>query len=173
MIIKSFDKDKTVEMAETKQMLFAKNLICVCIDEALEEDYKGRIIHQYADDPIEYKGLSEMLVKIEELLDHWDFPQRGLAERRFKKSSHDKDVVAKSFKSDDDRLPIEIVADANGVRNVQNNKGKLGTFIIQVVFRQDATWQGHVIYQEANEKKDFRSAMELVRYMDHVLTREK
>lgn len=170
MIIDYFDKDKKVDtMGDTKQMLFAKNLICVCVDKAQDSDYLGRIFHQYDDNAIEFNGLTNMMVKMEELMDHWDFPQRGLAERKFKKPSRDRDVVAKSFKPGDGRLPIEIVAETNGVRNVQNKKGELGTFVIQVVFRQEATWQGHVIYQETNEKTDFRSALELMKYMDRVL----
>jgi hypothetical protein len=174
MIVEYRANGKTSEtMAETKHMLFAKNLICVCADEAVDGDYNGRIFHQYDDEPVSYRGLSDMLVKIEELLDHWDFPQRGLAERKFKKASRDNDVIAKSYKPGDDRLPIEIVAEANGVRNVQNNKGTLGTFIIQVVYRQEASWQGHVIYQEANEQTDFRSALELIKYMDGVLSGEQ
>ena len=55
------------------------------------------------------------------------------------------------------------------IRNVQNKKGQLGTFVVQVTFRQDATWQGHVIHQENNEKIDFISALELIKIMDKAL----
>ncbi|RKM57944.1 hypothetical protein D6855_12925 [Butyrivibrio sp. CB08] len=156
-------------MSESKQMLFAKNLICVCINDNQDADYQGVLYHQYADGPIEFNGTAEMVIEMEKLFDEWDFPQRGLAERKFdkKKENHSRPVPD----SDDDRLKIEIISDANGVRNVQNKKGKLGTFVVQVVFRQDATWQGHVIHQEENEKIDFGSALELIRIMDRALTK--
>ena len=155
-------------MGETQQMLFAKNLLCICVDEKKNEDYCGRIFHQYADDPIEFEGVADFMLKVEELFDEWDFPQRGLAERVFTRQAKEaiKEREKRRHKSDSDLLPIEIIQEKYGVRNIQNKKGILGTFVVQVVFRQDATWQGHMIIKETNEKKDFASAMELIKIMD-------
>lgn len=157
------------DMSESRQMLFARNLICVCVDSNNDADYQGVIYHQYADDPIPFNGMMDFVSKADDLMDEWDFPQRGLAPRVFKKSSRD-DSVGYKKKPHSDKLPIEIISEQNGVRNVQNKKGKLGTFVIQVAFRQDATWQGHVIYQEKNEKLDFISALELIKLMDKALS---
>ncbi len=168
MIIEFFrGRLKKEDMSETKQMLFARNLICACIESDDNADYQGLIYHQYADNPIAFDGMMDFMMKLEELFDEWDFPQRGLAPRVFKKGSRD-DIGYKKKKLSD-KLPIEVISEANGVRNVQNKKGKLGTFVIQVVYRQDATWQGHVIHQEKNEKIDFVSALELIKIMDRAL----
>ena len=157
------------KMSDSKQMLFARNLICVCIDDDKDADYQGLIYHQYADEPISFNGIASMILEMENLFDEWDFPQRGLAERKFdkKKENHKRPVS----ETEDDRLKIEIISDTHGVRNVQNKKGKLGTFVIQVVYRQDASWQGHVIYQEDNEKLDFNSALELIKIIDRAVTK--
>ncbi len=163
--------EKIIEnMSETKQMLFAKNLVCICVNDNANADYQGLIYHQYADNPIEFSGTADLIVKMEEMFDEWDFPQRSLAERKFDKRHKDtmKDTM---LKEGDTRLPIEIMQDAHGIRNVQNKKGTLGTFVVQVVFRQDATWQGHVIHQEKNDKQDFISALELIRLMDKELSK--
>ena len=162
------NESKAQKMSESKQMLFAKNLICVCVNNNENADYQGLIYHQYADDPIEFDGMTDFLVKAETLYDDWDFPQRGLAQRYFKKSNRDE--IGYKKKKFDEKLPIEIIQEQAGVRNVQNKKGELGTFVVQVVYRQDATWQGHVIHQEENEKSDFVSALELIRIMDRALT---
>ncbi len=157
------------KMSDSKQMLFARNLICVCIDDNKDADYQGLIYHQYADEPIRFSGIAGMILEMENLFDEWDFPQRGLAERKFdrKKENHARPVN----EAGDDKLKIEIISDTHGVRNVQNKKGKLGTFVIQVVFRQDASWQGHVICQEENEKLDFNSALELIKIIDRAVTK--
>ena len=157
------------KMSDSKQMLFARNLICVCIDDNKDADYQGLIYHQYADEPISFNGIASMILEMENLFDEWDFPQRGLAERKFdkKKENHKRPVS----ETEDDRLKIEIISDTDGVRNVQNKKGKLATFVIQVVYRQDASWQGHVIYQEDNEKLDFNSALELIKIIDRAVTK--
>jgi hypothetical protein len=158
-------------MGETKQMLFAKNLICICVDEKKNEDYLGKIYHQYSDSFIPFDGVADMMLKIEELFDEWDFPQRGLAERAFTKEAKEaiRERNKRRHQNDSDLLPIEIIQEKFGVRNIQNKKGELGTFVVQVVYRQDATWQGHVIIKEANEKMDFISAFELIKIMDKAL----
>ncbi len=70
-------------MSESKQKLFAKNLICVCVDDNRNADYQGNIYHQYADEPIAFSGTVDFILKVEKLFDEWDFPQRGLAQRFF------------------------------------------------------------------------------------------
>ena len=170
MIIDFFIKRiEARKMSDSKQMLFARNLICVCIDDNKDADYQGLIYHQYADEPISFNGIADMILEMENLFDEWDFPQRGLAERKFdkKKENHKRPVP----ETEDDKLKIEIISDTHGVRNVQNKKGKLGTFVIQVVFRQDASWQGHVICQEENKKLDFNSALELIKIIDRAVTK--
>ncbi|MCR5403751.1 MAG: hypothetical protein K6E91_08055 [Butyrivibrio sp.] len=152
-------------MADTKQMLFSKNLICLCIDGNENADYQGKLYHQYSDDAIEFRGLTDAVIRTEELFDEWDFPQRGLAQRRFKKHTRE-EKRPKPGADGDDRLPIEIIRDEKGVRNVQNKKGALGTFIIQVRYRQRASWQGQVIWLEKNELMDFISVLELLKIID-------
>ncbi|KUJ24914.1 hypothetical protein AR437_03050 [Christensenella hongkongensis] len=47
-----------------------------------------------------------------------------------------------------------------------NVTGKKATFIVQIQYRQNATWQGQVVWSEKNEKKKFRSALELIKLID-------
>ncbi len=163
---------KVFFMSETtKQMLFAKNLVCICVDDKVNEDYSGKIFHQYSDDPLVFDGVADLCLKMEELFDEWDFPQRGLEERTFTREAREaiREKSKRHHMSDSDLLPIELIQKKYGVRNIQNKKGGLGTFVVQVVFRQDATWQGHVIIKESNEKKDFISALELIKIIDQAI----
>ena len=152
-------------MSDNKQMLYARNLISVCIDGVKNGDYQGQIWHQYSDEPLEFEGFLQMLSIMEGLLDEWDFPQKALATRSFFRQ--EKPVYKKHVNPDE--LVIDQVQKENGVRNVQNKRGKRATFIVQVSFRQRATWQGHVIHAESDEKKDYQSAMELLRIMDEYI----
>ena len=61
---------------------------------------------------------------------------------------------------------IEKTAQMFGTRNIQNKKGAISTFVVQVALRQKATWQGSVVCVETNEKKEFKSAMQLIRMID-------
>ena len=163
-------------MSEAKQMLFASNLICVCIDDNENADYQGYLWHQYSDDPISFSGIYDMLIKADDLFDTWDFPQRSLERREFgheEQEDHRDKGFPKVFDEPSEELVIDKIQRQSGTRNIQGKKGNLGTFIIQVAFRQNATWQGHVITVESNEKNDFGSAMELVRIMDRALNTDR
>ena len=152
-------------MSDNKQHLYARNLICICVDDTENGDYQGQIWQQYSDEAIDFDGILQMLTLIDGLLDEWDFPQEALSSRAFyrkDKSEH----KAYNKKAGPDELVIDRVQKENGTRNVQNKRGKKATFIVQVSFRQRATWQGHVIHAESDEKKDFLSEMELLRIMD-------
>ncbi|WP_409968083.1 hypothetical protein RFF05_16360 [Bengtsoniella intestinalis] len=46
----------------------------------------------------------------------------------------------------------------------------LATFQIQLLFRQNASWQGNVIWVENKVEAQFRSVLELVTLMDSVLS---
>ncbi len=151
-------------MSEAKQMLFARNIICICIEKKESGDYIGEIWHQYSDDPIEFNGVSEMLTFMDDLYDEWDFPQRGLEKREFYKSKDDERT-----QEDSEHLVIDKIQEMFGVRNIQNKQGTIGTFMVQVKYRQNATWQGCVIHSETNTKTDFNSAMGLVNIIDNAI----
>ncbi len=47
------------------------------------------------------------------------------------------------------------------------------TFVIHVISRENATWQGQVIWLNQTETRSFRSMLELVKLMDMVLDAEE
>jgi hypothetical protein len=53
-----------------------------------------------------------------------------------------------------------------------NLTGKKGTFVVQILNQQNATWQGTVNWMEEKETQPFRSLLELIRLMDSALESE-
>lgn len=51
----------------------------------------------------------------------------------------------------------------------EREKGLLATFSLRILFRQNATWQGYVTWQEGGVEQDFRSALELIFLMSSAL----
>ena len=45
-------------------------------------------------------------------------------------------------------------------------------FVIRILDRQNATWQGTVTWADRNETQPFRSALELIRMIDSALQQE-
>ena len=58
-------------------------------------------------------------------------------------------------------------------KTLLEQQGDLGTFIIRVQHRQHSSWQGKVTWIEENETVNFRSALELMKMIDHVLEENK
>ena len=44
-----------------------------------------------------------------------------------------------------------------------------GTFVIKILDRQNATWQGNVTWIEEHKVQNFRSALELLKLIDEAL----
>ena len=42
------------------------------------------------------------------------------------------------------------------IQKLQEERGKEGTFIVQVQYRQNATWQGQVLWAEKNRREQKR-----------------
>ncbi len=52
------------------------------------------------------------------------------------------------------------------------NNNRKATFLIQILNRQHATWQGTVKWLENNQEIPFRSELELIRLMDSAMEAE-
>lgn len=52
---------------------------------------------------------------------------------------------------------------------MEEKKKELGTFLVQVQYCQNATWQGEIVWTEKNQRQRFRSDLELLRLMDSAL----
>lgn len=46
------------------------------------------------------------------------------------------------------------------------------TFIVQVQFQQNATWQGSIHWSEENKTQHFRSTLELIKLMDEAISKK-
>ena len=51
----------------------------------------------------------------------------------------------------------------------ETSRARRGTFVVRVLYQQNNTWQGEVLWAEQNEKQHFRSALELMKIMDSAI----
>ena len=132
----------------------AKNAIRICVDAVGSGTFRGRLYHRYAPTPILFAGAEQLLLAAESLFDTWNYPQPGLLARSFSPRP------AKRGNTRMDRQPIERLSEHAGGR---------ATFTVQVIYRQNATWQGTVTWLEEGKQSHFRSALELIKLMDSAL----
>lgn len=142
-------------MAEYR--MYAPDLVCICIDEAKKnKDYVGKIWDQYQETPVEFYNMTDMLFHMEQMYDRWNFPQSAMRLRSF-----GEEKGASGFKKD-----------AEAERHTEwiwSRKGRLATFVVYVKFRQNATWQGDVLWVERQKKMAFDSSLTLVKLIDSAL----
>lgn len=121
----------------------------VCVDSYQDGVLKGRLYNPVSDAPRPFHSMSQFLVQMEALLDQLQFPQSFRAVR--------------SFAQPPRKLPDAPQADH------LPPTGELATFVVRVLFRQNASWQGTVIWRESGQEENFRSALELLLLMDGAL----
>lgn len=104
----------------------------VCIDSAQEGLLTGRVYHPYLPSGAEFKNLMQFLLVMEDLLDKLQFPQSFTAHRSFRMQPE----------------PAPPLPSEN-----EPHTGKIATFSVRVIFRQNASWQGSVTWLEEKRKR--------------------
>lgn len=140
----------------TYGIIAAPNLLNICIDRCTQGDYSGRLWNLYRKEPITYTNSIDLIRKMENFFNDIDFPQNSTVSRSFKKN----EVIRKKKEG--------VVAQMDA-KDIMAKKGDIGTFIVHVKYRQNATWQGEVIWADKKEKKYFRSVLELLKLIDSAL----
>lgn len=136
---------------QTKKTGNGFRTVIVCIDSYDDSIPVGRLLNPLFPEAVSFKGVVEFLREMEELLNEMHFPQSFTELRSFR-------AVA---------LPV-LRMEANGA----GPEGKLATFAVKVIFRQNASWQGSVLWMEQSREESFRSVLELIFLMDSALSPE-
>lgn len=126
----------------------------VCIDEFVDNEVIGKFYHCFADEPVVFKTSLGMINSLEKVMDMIDYPQRTTKRRRFKESTLNEVNKVKELG--------KIMSETD----IMKNRGKKATFIVEVKYRENATWQGTVNWVEENREQNFRSALELIKLID-------
>lgn len=138
----------------------APNLLCICIDGIEHEKYQGRLYHQYQRDPIHFTDILQLLKRMEYLYNWLNYPEASTRSRSFQTMN-----TAAEMEKEKETWNV------NEYDEGLENKGKLATFIIHVQYRQNATWQGKIIWAETKQSTHFRSALEMLKLMDSAVER--
>ncbi len=121
----------------------------VCVDGYENKALSGRFYNPYCEAGESFESLTQMLLKIDDMLNEMRLPQSFTAVRTFAPGGGD--------------LSKNIPA-------VAAHEGKLATFAVRILFRQNASWQGSVTWLEGNREESFRSVLELIFLMDSALS---
>lgn len=139
----------------------AVNLVRVCVDRADPAGFAGRFYHWYDTSPVRFDSPDALLWRLDRFYDEINWPQQGLKMRRFETPG-----AAAPQTGQEGRLPR---MERKKVNDLTEQSGERATFVVHVKYRQNATWQGDVLWAEKGQKQNFRSALELIKLMDSAL----
>ena len=122
----------------------------VCIDSYENGIFAGRFYNPYLSEGKRFQSITQFLLEMEQVLDAMDFPKAFAVTRTF----------------------MQAPAHKSNSSEVVNRTGKAATFSVRVLFRQNASWQGSVIWLEGGLEQSFRSVLELILLMDNALKQE-
>lgn len=129
----------------------------VCVDEIVDHDMTGRIYNLYMSGPIQFSSVFGFVSVMDKFFDDIAFPQSVYANRVF----NQKPEMPKKLKKEvQQHMPEDIFA---------SEQGKKASFMVQVQFRQNATWQGTITWMDEKRTQRFRSTLEMIKLMDNAL----
>ncbi len=134
----------------------------VCIDSSDDYEMSGRIYHNYLDKKYdshgmenhsrnrmggkEFRSIIEMVSILEDVYNELDYPQSSVDFRSFQETVQEKNIYPETDKP-------------------SSEAGKQSTFVLRVMFRQNASWQGTIKWLETGASQNFRSVLELMKLM--------
>ena len=130
--------------------------ILICIDAWESDGLKGRLYHHALGRETLFFDVNQLFSDLEELFDAIRYPAASTKRRIFGREEPERgreNEVKQPMNRNEEKMP-------------DPPAGKKATFVVQVMYRQNATWQGKVVWSEKNETKNFRSALELIKLID-------
>ena len=121
----------------------------ICIDSYKDRVLSGRINNEYYSEGVAFHSVMEFLLSMEYVLEEMNWAQSFSGRRVFQNGS--------------ERIAPELSSE-------HIKEGKLATFSLRILFRQNASWQGNLIYAENNRSSSFRSVLELLTLIDSALS---
>ena len=150
--------------------LRAPNLVSICVDNVEGREFDGRVYNTTSPTATYFAGVSELLSVLDAYYDEINYPQASTRTRGFIKRPRVQTVSGQSDGEDGNEDGSEVdtmaVTPQQGSIGVMAQRGTKATFVVQVQYRQNATWQGNILWTEKNITQNFRSALELLKLID-------
>ena len=133
------------------------NMVMVCVDGVENGDIYGRYFHRYKKEEIFFPDSATLIIEMERFYDAIGYPQSAIKTRKFIERK-DGRIPAKEY--------MAVISDGQALIQL---RGNLATFLVGVTSRQNASWQGDVVWMEQKIQKHFCSDMDLMVFVDEAV----
>ncbi len=125
------------------------------LDAVPDKTMKGRVYSEHYKKSFSFSNEFQMLSGMEDLFNTLGSPQAAFEARSF---FNRKNIPV--YRKAEDEMDDNNFNNANIIQDEKN------TFIVNVQYRQNASWQGTITWVEQNVTQHFRSAFEMLKLMD-------
>lgn len=122
----------------------------VSVDSYENSIMTGRIFNPYLGTDVPFRSTMEFIKETEALLQELQFPQPFSESRGFCPAQEQEHPLS---------APPAPAA----------QKGRLATFSLRIMFRQNSSWQGSLSWMEGKLEQSFRSVLELLMLIDNAI----
>lgn len=131
------------------------NRVVLCVNEMNETDIAGELVHMYTQENIKFRNSMQMYRIMEELYNRLNYPQMS--------------VKTRGFVEEEKTVKKEEAVRCRKTNEILQERGVIATFAVDVMSRQNATWQGEICWLERGITLHFLSLMELLAMIDNAL----
>lgn len=133
------------------------NMVMVCVDGVENGDIYGRYFHRYKKEETSFPDSATLIIEMERFYDAIGYPQAAIKTRKFIERKGGR-IPAKEH--------MAVISDGQALIQL---RGNLATFLVGVTSRQNASWQGDVVWMEHEIRKHFCSDMDLMVFVDEAV----
>lgn len=134
---------------KVQYMAYGRNVVTVRVASYEDRRPVGTLSAPQLPEPLRFSSMAQLLFFMDELMDRENCPQRETEARML--------------------CPSET---GPALPSQPGRERDLAVFEIRVLFRQNASWQGSLLWRERRLEGHFRSVLELMRLMDSALLAE-
>lgn len=138
-------------MNATKQI--PEQLILISVDSYENKTASGRFWYGNQSQETSFDNLMQLILAIDTVLEDLNYPEE--------------DCKCKSFVRPDNKKNVALQVPKEAI---EPTSGALATFQLKILFRQNTSWQGILMWAESRQEKTFRSVLELIKLLDSALT---
>ena len=127
----------------------------ICVDDTDGSVVSGRVYSGRLREPLFFPDLNSLVLRLDLLMDEQNYPQAFQRKRTFRT------VAPPSKKKAGDAPPAEEEDDRPymDAETVDRAVGGKATFVLQVLSRQNANWQGFVDFLDGAGNREFESEL--------------
>lgn len=135
----------------------------VTVNHCCDGEISGQLSNAYDKKIYKFSSMWNMIKVMDSIFDEYVFPQASHEMRSFVGEDILGDGISANFDPPGNKSD-------NGEEEIENICEK-ANFIIHVHYRQNATWQGKILWVEGKQAQKFRSALEMQRLMNSAVSK--